>query len=60
MKVAASLLMLFDRCEEYAQLLKAIKEAEIIGNAKALRILRKEFSALSHRLFPGAGAAQSN
>lgn len=54
-----SLLMLFDRCEEYAQLLKAIKEAEV-GNAKALRILRKEFSALSAiDFFPGEARRQT-
>jgi hypothetical protein len=54
-----SLLMLFDRSEEYAQLLKAIKAAEI-GNAKALRTLRKEFSALSAiDFFPGEARRQT-
>jgi hypothetical protein len=54
-----SLLMLFDRSEEYAQLHKAIKAAEI-GNAKALRTLRKEFSALSAiDFFPGEARRQT-
>ena len=53
------LLTLFDRSEEYAQLLKAIKTAEV-GNAKALRTLRKEFSALSAiDFFPGEARRQT-
>ncbi len=54
-----SLLTLFDRSEEYAQLLKTIKESEV-GNAKALRSLRKEFSALSDiDFFPGEARRQA-
>lgn len=54
-----SLLTLFDRSEEYAQLLKTIKEPEV-GNAKALRSLRKEFSALSDiDFFPGEARRQA-
>ncbi len=54
-----SLPILFDRSGEYAQLLKAFKETEV-GNAKALRTLRREFSALSAiDFFPGEARRQA-
>lgn len=53
------LLALFDRREEYAQLLTAIKGADA-GNAKAVRSLRREFSALSAiDFFPGEALRQA-
>jgi hypothetical protein len=52
------LVALFDRTEEYADLIRAIGAADT-GDAKALRALRREFAALSTiDFFPGEARRQ--